>query len=546
MGDAGTLSVLAQDTLTGAGVQTITGAKTFLDTTFKQRNPANTQTLTWAHPAITASQNHYMHQPYMFILFKLGSTYYCQNGITGGVELSGAEPGPVFHYALVNAAGLGKILIKAGTYTFDVVGSGSKPAQILTLYDNTCMEGEGMYNTILVSTSNTAAKNFFTNDDPTNGNSKIILNNFKIDHTLSSNMNTVGLSPIKDIRITKMYLKNGASAHFNFYVSGRRDAGGIPDMWVDNCYIDGCLFESNTSSSWDNFAGGLIRNSAISNCTFGPSGGSAGFAQRLIYYTTVSNCVAHTSSSSGFNLESGQNNTFTGCIAHDCATTGFKNLHISTGGPPVDGFPIAMHYIGCQAWNNTRGFNLQGHYNVVTGCKAYQNSAHGIDMDSGDYNQIVGNQVYNNGTNTGLSASFRSGIKLGYTAITGYTYAGKNVVSGNYCFDSQGTATQTYGISEGAATVNNNYIHNNTCWGNTTSPILKSGANTVAALNYLTTKYTQTSPLTFSDYQELTAISAPSSPATGFIRYYPKTIDANNDALYYKTRLNGAVIEVKV
>ena len=47
-------------------------------------------------------------------------------------------------------------------------------------------------------------------------------------------------------------------------------------------------------------------------------------------------------------------------------------------------------------------------------------------------------------------------------------------------------------------------------------------------------------------YEDLVAISAPASPSTGTIRRYTKTIDSNNDGLFYKTRLNGAVVEVQI
>lgn len=47
-------------------------------------------------------------------------------------------------------------------------------------------------------------------------------------------------------------------------------------------------------------------------------------------------------------------------------------------------------------------------------------------------------------------------------------------------------------------------------------------------------------------YNDMVAISAPASPATGTVRQYVKTIDANNDGLFEKRRLNGAVVEVQI
>lgn len=49
-----------------------------------------------------------------------------------------------------------------------------------------------------------------------------------------------------------------------------------------------------------------------------------------------------------------------------------------------------------------------------------------------------------------------------------------------------------------------------------------------------------------NSYHDLKAIAAPSSPATGIVRKYTKTIDSNNDGLFYKARINGAVVEVQI
>jgi len=41
-------------------------------------------------------------------------------------------------------------------------------------------------------------------------------------------------------------------------------------------------------------------------------------------------------------------------------------------------------------------------------------------------------------------------------------------------------------------------------------------------------------------------ISAPADPASGYVREYPKAIDANNDAIFIKQKINGAVVEVRM
>jgi hypothetical protein len=47
-------------------------------------------------------------------------------------------------------------------------------------------------------------------------------------------------------------------------------------------------------------------------------------------------------------------------------------------------------------------------------------------------------------------------------------------------------------------------------------------------------------------YEDVIAISAPSSPSTGTVRRYTRTLDANNDKACFKERLNGAVVEIQI
>jgi len=118
MGDAGSMSVLAQDTLTGAGVQTVTGAKTFNNQTLKLRNPANTFSLTFQDPPITADQTYRLNQAFKYIIFREGSTVYCRNQLTQDIESSvgTTTPETVFNYALANST-RSSIFVCPGSYT---------------------------------------------------------------------------------------------------------------------------------------------------------------------------------------------------------------------------------------------------------------------------------------------------------------------------------------------------------------------------------------------------------------------------------------------
>ena len=49
----------------------------------------------------------------------------------------------------------------------------------------------------------------------------------------------------------------------------------------------------------------------------------------------------------------------------------------------------------------------------------------------------------------------------------------------------------------------------------------------------------------FDDFVDRKVITAPASPASGYNRIYSKAVDANNDGLFVKEKVNGAVVEVQ-
>jgi hypothetical protein len=50
----------------------------------------------------------------------------------------------------------------------------------------------------------------------------------------------------------------------------------------------------------------------------------------------------------------------------------------------------------------------------------------------------------------------------------------------------------------------------------------------------------------FDNYLDSKVISAPASPASGYTRIYSKQVDSNNDGLFVKLKLNGAVQEIRI
>jgi len=78
-----------------------TGGKTFNDQILKLRNPANTQTLTFRNPVITSSQDYrFQSPPFLYYIFKEGSTYYMKSAITKGIESSNSDAGILIQAAI--------------------------------------------------------------------------------------------------------------------------------------------------------------------------------------------------------------------------------------------------------------------------------------------------------------------------------------------------------------------------------------------------------------------------------------------------------------
>jgi len=121
---AGTSAITTKAAPAGAilgdsDVQNITGAKTWMDQTFKLRNPANTFTLTQVNPAITANYNTELESPFSYIIYLSGSTCKRMNMVTRAIEASGTTHDVIIQGA-IDALGnnSGKsIFIKNGLYT---------------------------------------------------------------------------------------------------------------------------------------------------------------------------------------------------------------------------------------------------------------------------------------------------------------------------------------------------------------------------------------------------------------------------------------------
>ena len=128
--------------------------------------------------------------------------------------------------------------------------------------------------------------------------------------------------------------------------------------------------------------------------------------------------------------------------------------------------------------NVTRGIEIGGvcNHNSISENICEENGSQGIILFGASYNTVSGNTCLNNSNITAIS----DGIYLYDSNGNNSTY---NILNGNQCNDSQGIATQRYGINERNSSQNYNTITNNTCIGNTTGPINSLGPNDLVFSN---------------------------------------------------------------
>jgi parallel beta-helix repeat protein len=442
--------------------------------------------------------------PYDFeyVVYQSAGTTYVREVLTGDIKLSNTDPSTVLQYAFTNAVNKGPVLIKKGTYTVNSLGDPAKTNSVLTLYSNTKIVGESMFNTKIEAGAAMSAKKLLMNNTQNMpGDDNIWLENLYLRHPTSVIGSGTAKTVLETIRashvtLKNVYIKQDPGTRFGYFPQGGRDltaAGTIKpiDYWAKHIRVMDCIFESDNACEWDSISGGIMENCVITRCLFvnGP-GSSAGLAQRNTRYSVIDSCVSYGSGSAGFNLESGYMTTVSNCIAHDCAEDGFKALETDTGG-----LPTCMTFSNNKAFRCKKGIEIEGAYNTVIGNQCWENKQGGIDVSDTTNNIIAHNLCFNNGTDTGASTSNRAGIKTTLTphatnyvdnnpgttwvfdgtSSFAFAYIGNNFIFGNMCFDNRSSGkTQLYGIVEGGST-DNNFIYWNWLTGNSTAGMLRTG-----------------------------------------------------------------------
>lgn len=109
--------------------------------------------------------------------------------------------------------------------------------------------------------------------------------------------------------------------------------------------------------------------------------------------------------------------------------------------------------------------------NVITGNTIDNSGEDGINVTSGDRNQIVGNTI----TNSSDDVSGRDGIRV---MSADSKTCNDNVVEGNRAADTQGVKTQRYGLAITSSLCNRTVVLSNDFTGNKKGPILDQGTDT--------------------------------------------------------------------
>jgi len=460
MGDAGSMSVAAQDTLTGAGVQTVTGAKTFNNQTLIRRNPAGTFSLTEINPVITANQDRRFYQPYNKLVKQEGSTYYVIDGITDAVDTSSSS-------AITALQAANNALTAGRTWKEKILFMGDYTAVSVSLIldSNTILEVVGRLklanaaNLPIIKNRNGTATEASQDHDieliggeydgnKANQTSGFLLNFFTVNRLTitgvrSHDSKSDGLSILgcDDVLIEKCkFIDNGqmglrATTNTTYGV-------GANDLKVISCHTSG----NGINGLWIQGANATYQyfNAIFSGNTCDDNSISGIYVDWNAFGVDVS-----------ANANQGNGNSTGGGGGGDYVVNG-----------QADGAP----YFGngyTQVVGNT-SYNSQEHGIFVTYSKNVKVSNNqvsfaqwrGISGTSIVHCQITGNTCVNNGQKT---ANTYEGIQLNELGLGMSTT--DNVIENNTCYDDQGTKTQKAGLVV-TNIAYNNIIRNNHLVGN--------------------------------------------------------------------------------
>jgi parallel beta-helix repeat protein len=190
----------------------------------------------------------------------------------------------------------------------------------------------------------------------------------------------------------------------------------------------------------------------------------------------VKDCVITGVQSDGIELLASSDNRIEGCTITNVGGHGLQITKSSTGADQP---------------------SKKSNDNVLTANSIDNSGQDGINLNSGDRNEIVGNTVLNSANVT----SGRDGIRL---SSADSVNCDDNVVSNNTSGDNQATHTQRWGLNIASSRCNRTTVWQNTFFGNLSGPINDLGTNT----RYAPPPSTDTQPPTTPGTLSATAVSS--------------------------------------
>ena len=420
-----------------------------------------------------------------YIIYKSGSNIICIDGHTGNKVKRDTEAEVVIQYAIDQLTSGGRIHIKQGSYELD---------DNIILDDYITISGDGYSTELKFTTAGKTIKII--------GKTGVILEDFRANGNVGvvagAGINISGTGAIK--------------CHVRNVFSHDAGADGI-GFWQASqyCTIENCI-------TWDNGTNGLY----IEGTGAGDS-----------YRCRIIDCISITDGSNGIRFSDSVESIIKGNIIFQCGAVSIiidnvdesivsnnfifdpvsggisaassddlliANNQVFQSGAAAPGISLASTcHRGVIVGNIVKdaassGIDVEGSGAVATGNNVYNSTLKGIVVMYATDCVISGNHVENNGqngievfrcqkcvisnnvckNNSQGAAGGAYGIKFWDNSGAACTY---NVVTGNVCYDDQGTQTQGYGIRE-LESSDYNIIAHNMLVDNLTGNLLIVGANT--------------------------------------------------------------------
>jgi hypothetical protein len=407
--------------------------------------------------------------PANIVVFKSGATYYARNGTTGAIDYTNSLAATVINGAIsdLSTAGGGTVYLAAGTY--DIAAS-------LRPKDKVNIIGAGREATILRGVSGLTSTVLLAHTADT------------VTDCTWAHLTVDGNYTAFSANVAGITLQSG-TARLHILDVVVRDtyhqgisAATVSDVVIANCVLTNCGKTSTSPSA-------IAFSSSSTHCTIRGNtiqdwgnnnlgrGINANACSNFVITDNQVRLVADISCSHGIAFELGDRATIANNQIDKTAYTGSARLGAGISYDDSDNVTISANVIRMPAQNNgslepilgdgtqnaivgnvvidgdDNGITAWGSQTAIAGNFVIGAAHAGISLGNGASNCTVsGNVVKNSARGGAPAASHDSGIVV--------ESGSGNVITGNRCYDDQGTPTQQYGIRLFGSSDNNTIVAN--------------------------------------------------------------------------------------